>query len=196
MADKTEICNLALAELSVDTITLFGEDSEPGRKCRLFWDTTRRTVLTDYNWSFAKKIFALSESSNDSVINWLYAYVCPSDCVIPRKLFIESSDESQNFDVMHSSEGSQLIIVANTPNAYLEYTADIIDTTLFDSSFVEALKYNLAAKLAKSLTGNDNLKKDMIQLYIAAVDTAKRNNNLRNYKKPDITKNSPFYDCR
>jgi hypothetical protein len=162
MADKTEICNLALAELSVDTITLFGEDSEPGRKCRLFWDTTRRTVLTDYNWSFAKKIFALSESSNDSVINWLYAYVYPSDCV----------------------------------NAYLEYTSDIIDTTLFDNSFIEALKYNLAAKLAKPLTGNDNLKKDMIQLYIAAIDTAKRNNNLRNYKKPDITKNSPFYDCR
>ena len=65
-----------------------------------------------------------------------------------------------------SSTGGRKIY-SNIPNAHIEYTADIKDSEVFDSQFVEAFSWKLAAEMAFALTGNMNLATNAIQAYNA-----------------------------
>jgi hypothetical protein len=199
MPSQVTICNLALSEIGKASITAIDENSEPSRKCKTFWDQVRKFVLADYDWSFAKKTIALTVSAVDSNPNWAFCYTYPSDCIMPRKVYAAGRRDAAlagNFEVIQVGAGNALLIVTDQGGAYLDYTANVVLPEMFDESFVEAIKYQLAAQIAFPLTGKSSLKNDMLQLYALALDGAKRNNRLKQYEKPDNTQNSPFLDCR
>ena len=69
------------------------------------------------------------------------------------------------FRIMNGNGGRK--IYSNISNGYVEYTADVKDSETFDSQFIEAFSWKLAAEMAFALTGNMNLATNAIQAYNA-----------------------------
>lgn len=67
-------------------------------------------------------------------------------------------------------EGRKLMTDDNKAN--LRYVAQIIDTTLFDPLFTNALKFRLAAEMAYPITGSMTKSQEMWTLYTAALKEA------------------------
>ena len=57
----TDICNMALAFIAKGRISSMDEQTEQGRQCKLFYEITKRDLLRNYTWGFAKKIDKLAE---------------------------------------------------------------------------------------------------------------------------------------
>jgi len=53
------ICNLALRRLGAETISSISESTKNAEHCNTFWDYILDEVLSDYQWSFTKKVVAL-----------------------------------------------------------------------------------------------------------------------------------------
>lgn len=165
--DKIEIINLALARIGVASIERIDEASEAARQCNAFYDHVRRTVLRKYPWSFASKRVALAllPEKPDA---YTYAYRQPSDALYVRRLYQKGSCkpwDNKHYKCTADKEGR--VIYTRVEFAEVEYTADITDTSLFDDGFIEALSWKLAAEVAFTLTGKQDIAANAIQGYNA-----------------------------
>ena len=52
----TDVCNMALSCIGKGRIASIEEQSEQGRQCKLFYAQTKKRLLRDYSWGFAKKV--------------------------------------------------------------------------------------------------------------------------------------------
>jgi hypothetical protein len=91
-------------------------------------------------------------------------------------------------------EINQKVIACNYQSAYIDYTYQLTDTTLFDKAFVIALSFLLAAQIAKPLTGDDEIAKTMLQIYGSLVSDAARMNDIERCLKSK--QSSSFEDAR
>ena len=171
MASKVDICNQALANIGKAPITSLENASESARQCERFYDRALRSVLRDYPWQFARKQEELA-AKVERVDGWLYLYSYPSNCANIRKIYSEDYNrfEDEEFDVFNV--GGVQCIACNLPSARAEYTAVVVDTTLFDPLFEGCLVYALASELAIPLTGDLKRRQTALQLYQAAIPTA------------------------
>lgn len=170
--DKIEIINLALARIGVRTIERIDEPSEAARQTKAFYDHTRRTVLKEYPWTFATRRAELAILATKPVA-YRYAYRYPSDALNIRRLYKKDSRkpwDRKHFKSVSDKEGRA--IYTNEEFAEVEYTADITDTTLFDEAFIEAFSWKLAAEVAFTLTGKQDLASNAIQAYNAYLTRA------------------------
>lgn len=178
MVSTVDICNLALSRIGQKSISSIDE-SGIAEKCKIEFNPTKEAILRDYPWSFATRIEALAPISEESFFEWDYVYAYPKNCLAVRKIFnaqTYSSTEKQPYRVITSNNASKLLILCNLETAYIEYTANITDTTIFDVSFVDAFSWRLGANLAKSLTGNASLATDLMNTYLRVIDKASVNN--------------------
>ena len=84
----TDICNMALAFIAKGRISSMDEQTEQGRQCKLFYEITKRDLLRNYTWGFAKKIDKLAElTQSEKNPYWVYIYSYPQKCVAVRKIF-------------------------------------------------------------------------------------------------------------
>lgn len=191
MSSAVDICNLALIRLKVKPIASLTEATEPAKKCNAIYEDIRKIVLRDHPWNFATQIVALSESEDDTVIGWDYIYTLESSCVFARRVFNEDTEagKTENFLKLQSSVlgGNYLIIACNISPAYLEYTADVTNTALFDSSFVDSFAWRLAVELAPALTGSDTKVNDLTKQYLWSLDRAKTLNTSEGHQEPSQT---------
>ena len=91
------------------------------------------------------------------------------------------------FRKIHSSVGNYLVLVTNVDSAVMEYTADVTDSTLFDSLFVSALAWNIAANLAQSLTADAQIIQQAANMYRYTIDLAKVSNKSEQHIKDQVT---------
>lgn len=57
---KVDICNLALANCGQKNIATLDDQNELARQCRRWYDITRRKLLRECNWTFARRVITLS----------------------------------------------------------------------------------------------------------------------------------------
>ena len=145
MTGKVEIINLALARLGESPIQSLTEDSVPASRANLLYDSARRSALRDFNWNFALAMVRLSRVTY-SPVDFRFAYALPSDCLRVIRL---------RGGVPFSVRKDRLYTDAES--AELEYVMDVTDESLFDSKFVEAISYKLAAELAMPVKGSSEL---------------------------------------
>ena len=165
--DSIEICNIALRRIGVTEIERMDEASEPARACSRFYDFTRRNVLQRFPWTFATRRVQLARV-DEKAPDFEYVYQYPKDALAVRLMYNDSFTglpKKNEYRIMSSNTGRK--IYTNIENAWLEYTADVKDTSLFDDQFVEALSWKLAAEMAYSLTGNMNIANNCVQAYNA-----------------------------
>ena len=96
----TDICNQALSLINAGRIRSMTEETEPARQCRLHYDLTRKVLLEQFEWNFARKPerAVLSEHKIDG---WAYVYAYPENCV--RILAVIPQGERYRASTRHSS---------------------------------------------------------------------------------------------
>jgi len=196
---KLDICNLALSHIGQDAITqadLDGDLNESARHLNTNFDFSRDFVLRAKGWRFASVKEALV-ATEDEVSNWDYVYTYPAKCLRINKLFYDTESKDPvpiEFEVVYLPSEDKKVIATGYDDAYIDYNYQVTDPDLFDASFITALAYLLAAKIAKPLTGDNDTAKLMLELYYSLVSDASRLSESGQYMKPKQT--SSFEDVR
>ncbi len=197
MASKVEIANKALSHLGIAPIISLEEDSEPARQINSIFNNDRDFVLKGCDWNFARKTEALALLADES-LEWDYVYQRPVRCLQVRRVFNEvTASPTETGDAKHeeaqSSSGSQAIMT-DIEDAYMKYTYQVTDVSVYPADFVEALALKLAGSSAMALTGEKTLRTDMAQLYRIAISAARSANG--NEGKSAVEPSSPYQDAR
>ena len=206
MATEVDICNLALAHLGDDaTIASLNppEGSAQAEKAARFYPIARNTLLSMHTWNFAAKRGNLALTTN-SLDQWDYAYIAPSDMMSPVAIISPSSqndyatrmsagDTPGNLTANHAPtivagqytpqqfaiEGD--LIYTNQENAMLRYQSKITDTSIFSDLFVITLSWHLASMLAGPIIKGDQgmaEAKRCTQMMMGYLSSAKQADNL------------------
>ncbi len=143
---KVKIYNMALAYLGVTAITSVSEGSVSANRVGNFYDRVRGQLLEKFPWNFAKKMMALSQTTEPATGDYDYAYTLPSDCLKPL---------STNQDADYRIFGNTLLISYDDSELtddddllYLTYIYQIEDESLYSELFVKLFSLALAVELA------------------------------------------------
>lgn len=211
MSSQIEIVNMALTHIGQSSVASIDDNSDNAVKARVLWDNCRDTVLRATTWSFATIIQELNKYTDISVAGWENVYAYPPKCLFLRKLTAEpqtglifdapslgynvpTQQEDEEYRVMFSPEKNLKIIVTNIDPAYVEYTYQVTDTTVWDEVATLALSYKLASQLANYLCGDKEEANRMYQLYQSTIsDAMMHSKNESNLKR---VQRSHFVDGR
>lgn len=152
MAEKIDICNMALGYVGSQTISTLVIDSitDPSSKksiklCNLYFDIALEEILTRYRWHFALKRATPSLDSATPDFEWQYQFHKPIDCL----RVIRLTHRDQEFKV----EGD--LILANSNSIQIQYIKKIVNFGEMDSYCVDAVAHSLAMKVAVALRGTE-----------------------------------------
>jgi len=167
------------------------------------WEMSRLTTLQAVNWKFARTRIALvaaTASGTPSVgpetfIGWEYVYNYPASNHFVRKVFVDTSAPNPDpveFVKFFGPVTEKLYLAAQYDACYAETTNTSVGTTidhylLYDALATMALACQVAALVAKPLTGKDTEMERMIKLYGQYIDRAifqnAREENLKSTQK-------------
>lgn len=179
MASKVDVCNFSLSRLAIGhLIADIDETGNQAKQCRLWFDQSRKSFLTDFRYSFAKKQGLLGLRAGENLQGWTYAYDYPLDCLnvhflgdqsllagvpqyinndgwwqIGRAPFdLEQARYLNTWDFALSKDGDSKIILSNeTAQGYIIYTADITKIELWPADAIDAFSYLLASNIGGPL---------------------------------------------
>ena len=172
MANKLDICNLALIYLRKKPIKDLGSSSLEATTMSRLYPLIFDFLLREHPWSFCSKVKALALCEEVSPL-YRYVYQYPTDCAKVEQLVSpESIHKSQDYEVASGSMGSK-VILTDVGNAVLRYSEKLTDTSDFDPSFVLVLAARLAADAAINLTGKAELWEAAERRYIEFLNKAK-----------------------
>lgn len=187
------ICNWALSRIAVSrTINDLEETSQEAATCKLFYDQVRDETLRAWPWPFAMRhaVLALVEENNPAY-DWQYAYRMPSGCLriilirpaegfnltpsphlgyYPTQYLGPSYDQGQPFEVAGDDQG--WLILTNTPEARITYTAQVTDASRFAPDFASCLAWKLAAEIAAPLSQSGSLSDRANREFVGAIARA------------------------
>jgi len=200
MANKIQICNIAISRIGARTIQSLSDNAKEARECDRHYDFARDAVLADHDWGFARKRLTLSLLT-DTFSGWQYAYVYPTDCIKARKIYdgtgaytgtsydIDSDRVVQignvEYEIASSEDKDYRMILTDKESAELFYTARITDANLYSPQFISALGFRLAAELAVPIRSDSKLAQLMLDSYVRELGRARMIDANEDYKKPD-----------
>ena len=159
MASETEIANMALAHIGVESAisNLETEKSAEAEVLRVFFDQTRDQVLRDAPWPFATKIITLAlveEQPNDE---WRFSYRYPPDTLFIRRILSGIRNDNRQTTVSYRirRDDNGLLIHTDQQDAQVEYTFRDDDPLRYPADFVDALSLLLAVKIIPRLSAGD-----------------------------------------
>jgi hypothetical protein len=162
---STDLANKALSRIGEPRIDDI-DDNQDSRALNIKaeYDDARQELLVDLNPEWAKKEVYLALASGESSEIWDYVYSWPADCLHPREIWNGSdTDDVIHYEIgAHSSKTSK-VIKTNQVDAYLKYTADIVNLNVFSKMDINALVFLLASKIAAGIT-RDDTKADNMQV--------------------------------
>jgi hypothetical protein len=164
---STSICNQSLARIGSKRINDFDDASDTKPEaiyCRLFFDQTRRALLKDHYWPFAKSRVALSRDTEwdvdtDNDFGHTYAYHLPSDFL--RLVLFYNGSEHPDGRTYYSYELEGKRLLTGETAVFLKYIKNITDVGAWDSLFIETMILLLSSKLSIPLTQEINVKQDI-----------------------------------
>lgn len=147
MASPTDICNISLALVGSKSILDLSDESKRARLCKRLYPLLRDDMLRDHLWNFAINMGTLAEKTSAPLFGFSKCFSLPQDFL--RLVGMEDRYVEYRLEngVIHSSESVLRI----------RYIKRIEDSEVFDSSFVMALAYRIAAELALPLADDNNL---------------------------------------
>lgn len=162
-----DIKYLALQELGYNKEPDFNDDGDAGvNAVNLQYEHLYDLALTEYNWLFCEK-FAALETKKTGNPAMRYKAALPDDMLFLRGLY---ADDTGTLIRHYSNDGQT--VVCNSAVIYCRYTYKICELML-PPWFVEYFKYKMAAKLCRTLTGDDDLLQQLVAREDEAFRTAK-----------------------
>ena len=174
MASKTAICNRALEFLGQSGVTSIDSSQPAAKALRRVYDDTRRALLEDHPWNFAKKRASIPASATEPDWGFTTGFPVPSDYL--RLISIENEPA---FSIEADPSGSQWILTdAAAPLAIL-YVYDVTDTGRYPPSFVDAFASRLAFDTCEDITQSNTKKQAIADLHTSFLLKAKQINGLQ-----------------
>lgn len=179
MSTKTDICNMALSIAGVGySITdLDTEKSQEANACRVFYELSLDSSLSDHPWSFATKFLTLSLIEEDPTAEWGYSYGYPNDCVYFRRILsgtrIETRQTLVPYRVAQGDSGK--VVLTDAVEAVAEYTKRTTDVYLYPSYFIYLQALKLATLIVPRLSKGDPFKigQEIQKMYYVHLSVAK-----------------------
>jgi hypothetical protein len=177
MATVAGICNLALARIGVkDFIDDIGEATAEAQASSVVYSLARDSCLASYPWSFATRRATLAVPATVTRTGWEYVYTLPADCLVPRSLWVGTNTPlpavRAEWTLEQNDAGDGLLLVANTADAELTYTAKVTDTNLYPPLFTNALAWLIASELAVPLAARTDLREQALKMAEAVLQLA------------------------
>jgi hypothetical protein len=171
---KTNIVNMALVHLGVDTIDDIDNPlSESARKAKAIWGIAFDSFMEYAEWSFAKKTVVLSRSAVSPVndVEFLYKYTMPSDLLrIIKKKGVTFGGYEYAGRVPYTIRGGFLYTSWDDTSSpiYITYIKKMGDDelSLLSPGCVLSLSYLIASLLSNRMT---KLRKDLTSSYYAEI---------------------------
>ena len=135
---EINIANMALSRVGENTITTFSDGTPRSNVASLWFDQTRRTLLTSHRWMFARVISELDQADFTPISTWEYAYKLPSN-------FLRMEQYDYNYEIA----GEYLF--CNEDECKILYIGDITDVNMYSSNFINALYMSLALNMTTQL---------------------------------------------
>lgn len=195
MSVKLDIFKAALATVGAKDIASETDGSVESKNCNIFYAIARDSVLRDFDWSFARKSGTLALLT-ESHTGWDYAYQYPSDCIKARFILDASglnnngdytALDPNNHEVRLNAAGSGHTFLCAFPTCEILYTSRVLNETLFDAMFVQALVLRLASMLAQPIKRDKALAESILKEYTSYIQDAKgasANEGSETFKRP------------
>lgn len=193
---KTEIINLALANLGQDIVTAADQNTATARTANLMYDFVRRNLLRAHDWTFALRTAELAQSTTTSPFeNLPYVYTQPANALFIKKVIY--AGVPHKVTLLHKffvNDNNEKLMACPFEASGVLYVKDEENTSLFDPSFVACFALLLAAELAIPLAGDTNLAQLMLAKYQSKLDEARISNKVEQLEKPEAS--SVFLEAR
>lgn len=157
MPSKTEVCNIAIAELGGDLITDVEDGTRNARLCLARYDDCRDAVLRSHPWNCATFRFDLSPLADRPAFGFAYQYALPNDPLCLRVLRLE--DTTVPFKV----EGRR--ILTDLGPRLLGLYVGRIGEDQYDALLTQAIAAKLGSAIAYRLTTSQAQVERMQALY-------------------------------
>ena len=156
-----ELCNNALDLVGQGThIEDMQENSKEADLCRRNLDPVIKRALDKFNFSFVRKDEVITEDSEIDVvcIPYEHAYSLPSD--LQRVLFLSDINDDSSSESIHTEKikynfrlinGEKVLVTDYQAPFVIHYQSKDYELDLLPDTFVEAVEYLLASKLAIAL---------------------------------------------
>lgn len=173
LSSKTELCNLALAELGARRINSYESDSSvEATACRLHLERILSGLLRRHQWSFAIARAALSAGAGDAPTGWSKAWALPADLV---RLIDLPTEDPRNPWREYAIEGRTLL-TSGLEEVEIRYVSNAVPPAEWDDLFIDAAALLLASRIANTVTQNPALADAALakfsQLALPAAQTA------------------------
>lgn len=177
VTSANDVVNLALGYLGEAPVSDYTTDTEPAAEAanRVF-DETRDKVLRSHPWSFATRVSGvLTDSTDDADDDWSYKYALPTGCLKVSRVFDDDRTASDlEFTLRHTAPQDINVLVTDIDDCRIEFLYQETTVANWDSCFIEALSYRLAADLVGSVTDNMAMRQQMLQMYQWSMNQAKQ----------------------
>lgn len=198
-ASKTAICNYALVSVLGDVrINSIDDQTKNAQILRDNYDLIRQSELRKAFWKFSLKntLLAASTPPADKFPNGLpppyaYAYKMPQDCLrlisfagirqslglVNYRTGLEKFYDWQS-DYIFTNLGTGVLWAGDTPatSQWIQYVADVTDTTQYDANFAIALACALGVACCEAITGANSKYQKALNDYNRAITAALVNN--------------------
>lgn len=184
MASRLEICQEALQEIGASSIENFDERSPEAAACRRVFDSSLEYILRAFEWSFATKRANLQLVPGDLPADWMYVYAYPNDCLNMLELMPRRESDTaapyRRFDgvglygrplgdtvayTIEVNANDVRVIYTNLEDAVARYTRRITNIENIDALASQALKWQVAARIATTLKGDMDKAQMATQAY-------------------------------
>ena len=184
MTTSTEICNIALGWLGANRITSLSteEDSTEWLLCSENYDTLRKAVLEEREWTFAVHRVILNPDTEEPVFGHETLFRKPGDAlriltvhdnsVIRPQPVTAPQVAARGVHEIPQADGWQVegnFILASADKVYVRYNKDISDIGSFSAAFIQAFAQRLAAEFALPLTESRSLFDKMWAAYAVKI---------------------------
>lgn len=150
-----QVCNLALSYVgNGQTINSLTENTLEAKQSLLHYGPTRDELLEGFPWRFATRRAVLAELS-ETRTGWDYVYALPADFLAAQRIWngrrLSRPEDEVPFELEALGAGvnpSGKCLLTDQEDAELIYTAECPTVALWSPTFVQAVAWALAVKLA------------------------------------------------
>ncbi len=169
MADEVTIVNQGFAFLGVDPITSLDDGIKSSDSAKNIYDDARDACLEEADWSFAKKSYVLTASTDKPTFGSGVLYPIPTEII----RIISVDNNVSDWEI----EEGNLLLSSGAPNVKAIYR--LLDVNKMSPSFRMAFSARIAWELALPLTKSKSMYDKMERLYGIKTGVAKARDGLQ-----------------
>lgn len=187
------IVNSALVSIGEDTISSLTQNNRAARAANRIYEQQRDRLLMRYRWTFAMKRATLAKDATAPEFGFSARFLVPNDYLALVGVYDSAEDQRQYTARRESHKVEGQYILADAETLSIFYIRKVTNAAEFDPSFAEALAFQLAIKLAPTLT-NAAATEGLKELFSEALRQARFSNAIQS--SPEVIQASEWLEAR